>query len=128
MSTPRRAVHAIHGNPDHPIANGKLCPKGPLGIYILYDPDRWRGPMRRTNPQKGRDVDPGFVPISWDEALDMVADRLRNLREAGESHRFAMLSGRGWGTTDIGMMGQFGALYGTPTAISVTVRCARTAR
>ncbi len=109
-------VHAIHGNPDHPIANGKLCPKGPLGVYILYDPDRWRGPMRRTNPQKGRDVDPGFVPISWDEALDMVAERLKGLRERGESHRFAMLSGRGWGTTDIGMMGQFGSLYGTPNA------------
>ena len=25
-------VHAIHGNTDHPIANGKLCPKGPLGV------------------------------------------------------------------------------------------------
>ena len=26
-------------------------------------------PMKRTNPKKGRDQDPGFVPISWDEAL-----------------------------------------------------------
>jgi ferredoxin len=39
--------------PDHPISNGKLCPKGPLGTYILYDPDRFKGPMRRTNPQQG---------------------------------------------------------------------------
>ena len=57
-------VHAIHGTADHPISNGKLCPKGPLGAYILYDPDRFKGPMKRTNPKKGRNEDPGFVPIS----------------------------------------------------------------
>ena len=32
--------------------------------------------MKRTNPSKGRDEDPGFVPISWDEALDLIASRL----------------------------------------------------
>ena len=39
--------------------------------------------MKRTNPQKGRDEDPGFVPISWDEALDLVADKLKAVRAAG---------------------------------------------
>jgi thiosulfate reductase/polysulfide reductase chain A len=52
-------VHAIYGSSEHPISNGKLCPKGPLGTYILYDPDRFKGPMKRTNPKKGRDEDPG---------------------------------------------------------------------
>ena len=47
-------VHGIYGNPDHPISNGKLCPKGHLGAYTLYDPDRFKGPMKRTNPNKGR--------------------------------------------------------------------------
>lgn len=107
-------VHAIYGTSDHPIANGKLCPKGPLGTYILYDPDRFKGPMKRTNPEKGRDVDPGFVPISWDEALDTVAARLNKLRDQGESHRFALCYGRGWGASDAGLQGTFGALYGSP--------------
>ncbi|TCM87126.1 secreted protein [Rhodovulum steppense] len=107
-------VHAIYGTADHPISNGKLCPKGPLGVYILYDPDRWRGPMKRTNPAKGRNEDPGFVPISWDEALDTVAARLNALREAGESHRFALLYGRGWGASCAGLQGTFGKLYGSP--------------
>jgi thiosulfate reductase / polysulfide reductase chain A len=107
-------VHAIYGTADHPISNGKLCPKGPLGTYILYDPDRWRGPMKRTNPNKGRDEDPGFVPISWDEALDTVAARLNNLRDQGESHRFALLYGRGWGASCAGLQGTFGKLYGSP--------------
>lgn len=107
-------VHAIYGTADHPISNGKLCPKGPLGVYILYDPDRWRGPMKRTNPKKGRNEVPGFVPISWDEALDTVAGRLNTLRERGESHRFALLYGRGWGASCAGLQGTFGKLYGSP--------------
>jgi anaerobic selenocysteine-containing dehydrogenase len=107
-------VHAIYGTLDHPIANGKLCPKGHLGTYILYDPDRFKGPMKRTNPNKGRDQDPKFVPISWDEALDIIAQRLQALRDKGEAHRFALLYGRGWGASDAGLQGPFGKLYGSP--------------
>ncbi len=107
-------VHAIYGTADHPISNGKLCPKGPLGTYILYDPDRFKGPMKRTNPNKGRDEDPGFVPISWEEALDTVAERLNGLRDKGESHRFALCYGRGWGASCAGLQGTFGSLYGSP--------------
>lgn len=107
-------VHAIYGTTDHPIANGKLCPKGPLGTYILYDPDRFKSPMKRTNPKKGRGEDPKFVPISWDEALNTVATRLQGLRDKGESHRFALCFGRGWGASCAGLLGTFGALYGSP--------------
>ena len=47
--------------------------------------------MKRTNPKKGRDEDPGFVPISWDEALDIVADKLKAARAKG-LHRRGRLS------------------------------------
>jgi anaerobic selenocysteine-containing dehydrogenase len=109
-------VHAIYGTLDNPISNGKLCPKGHLGAYILYDPDRFPGPMKRTNPNKGRDEDPKFVGITWDEALDTIAGRLNALRAEGEPHRFAILTGRGWGSTDAGLTDNFGKLYGTPNA------------
>lgn len=110
-------VHAIYGSNDHPIANGKLCPKGHLGTYILYDPDRFKGPMKRTNPNKGRNEDPKFVPISWDEALQTVADRLNTLRDKGESHRFGLFFGRGWGASDVGVnIVPFGELYGSQNA------------
>ncbi|MBI2294516.1 MAG: molybdopterin-dependent oxidoreductase [Betaproteobacteria bacterium] len=109
-------VHAMYGSLESPISNGKLCPKGYLGAYILYDPDRFKGPMKRTNPKKGRDEDPKFVPISWDEALKTVADRLNALRDKGESHRFALLFGRGWGASDAGLLGTFGRVYGSPNA------------
>ncbi len=118
-------VHAIYGSLDHPIANGKLCPKGHLGTYVLYDPDRFKGPMKRTNPKKGRNEDPGFVPITWDEALDTIAGRLQGLRDRGEAHRFALLYGRGWGASCAGLQGPFGKLYGSPNiAIGHASMCA----
>ena len=89
-------VTGITGSLEHPISNGKLCPKGPLGVYMLYDPDRHTGPMKRTNPAKGRDVDPKYVPITWEEALDTLSKRLNTLREKGEAHRFSITLGRGW--------------------------------
>ena len=110
-------VHAIYGTLDHPISNGKLCPKGHFGQYILYDPDRFKGPMRRTNPKKGRGEDPRFERISWDEALGIVAGRLNDLRKRGEAHRFALLHGRGWGSSDAGLLDDFGKLLGTPNAV-----------
>lgn len=109
-------VHAIYGSLDHPASNGKLCPKGHFGGYILYDPDRFKGPMKRTNPNKSRNEDPKFAPISWDEALDILAARLNALRDKGEQHRFAIITGRGWGESDAGLLGDFGKLYGTPNA------------
>ena len=109
-------VHATYGAPDNPISNGKLCPKGHFAAYILYDPDRIKGPMKRTNPKKGRNEDPKWQPIKWDEALDIVAARLNALRDKGESHRFAIAHGRGWGSTDAGLLGNFGKMFGTPNA------------
>jgi thiosulfate reductase/polysulfide reductase chain A len=115
VHTTNGRVHGIYGNPAHPISNGKLCPKGPLGLYVLYDPDRHKGPMKRTNPSKGRDQDPKFVPVSWQEALDTVAGRLNTLREKNEAHRFALLFGRGWGASEVGVpINSFAALYGSP--------------
>ena len=110
-------IHAIYGNNDHPIANGKGCPKMHLGTYMVYDPDRFKGPMKRTNPNKGPNEDPKFVPISWDEAYKTVADRLNALRDKGESHRFGLFFGRGWGASDVGVsIVPFGELYGSPNA------------
>ena len=43
----------------------------------MYDPDRLKYPMKRTNPVKGLGIDPGWVRITWDEALETVATRFR---------------------------------------------------
>ncbi|MCL5958930.1 MAG: molybdopterin-dependent oxidoreductase, partial [Chloroflexi bacterium] len=74
-------VVKIEGNPESPVGEGRLCAKGASGIMLLYDPNRLRTPLKRTNPEKGIGVDPGWQAISWDEALDIVGEKLRAVRE-----------------------------------------------
>ena len=70
-----RAVR-VRGNPLSKTNGGYVCPRGHLIPQQTYDPDRVKVPLKRTNAQKGRGIDPKFVPISWDEALDTIADRM----------------------------------------------------
>lgn len=62
---------------------GKPCVKAYGLIQKVYNPNRILTPMKRTNLKKGRDQDPGFVPISWDEALDAIADKLKEIDAKG---------------------------------------------
>jgi phenylacetyl-CoA:acceptor oxidoreductase len=66
----------------HP-GGGRVCVRAYGLVQKTYNPNRVRQPMKRTNPNKGREHDPGFVPISWDEALDIVAAKLREIRAKG---------------------------------------------
>jgi len=66
----------------HP-ADGRVCVKAFGLIQKTYNPNRITRPMKRTNPNKGREHDPGFVEISWDEAFDLVTAKMRAIREAG---------------------------------------------
>ncbi len=68
--------------PMHP-GNGKVCVKAYGLIQKTYNPHRVVTPMKRTNPKKGRDQDPGFIAISWDEALDIVSAKLLETRAKG---------------------------------------------
>ena len=65
----------------HP-GGGKACVKAFGLVQRAYSPNRVLYPMKRTNPKKGRHEEPGFVRISWDEALDLVADKLKAARAA----------------------------------------------
>jgi anaerobic selenocysteine-containing dehydrogenase len=69
---------ALEPDPSHPTGQA-LCAKGRAAPELVYHPDRLRYPLKRTHP-KG-DPDPGWQRISWDEALDLTAARLRQLAE-----------------------------------------------
>jgi len=63
----------IKGDPDHPTTAGVLCTKVSRYIDRTYHPDRLLTPLRRVgNKGEGK-----FEPISWDQALDEIAERLK---------------------------------------------------
>jgi phenylacetyl-CoA:acceptor oxidoreductase len=66
----------------HP-GNGKVCVKAYGLVQKTYHPSRVATPMKRTNPRKGRDEDPRFVPITWNEAFTLIAEKLNAIRAEG---------------------------------------------
>ncbi|MFQ5738269.1 MAG: molybdopterin-dependent oxidoreductase [Acidobacteriota bacterium] len=71
----------IEGDPTNPDNLGKLCPKGNAGLSRLYDSSRVLKPMKRSNPNKGPGVDPGWVEIEWEEAFQIVTRELKRVRQ-----------------------------------------------
>ncbi|MCD0418628.1 molybdopterin oxidoreductase family protein [Rubrivivax sp. JA1024] len=67
-----RAVR-VQGDPEHPTTNGALCTKVSRYPERTYHPERVLTPLKRVGP-KGRGE---FVAVSWDEALDTIAARLK---------------------------------------------------
>ncbi|MBI3064012.1 MAG: molybdopterin-dependent oxidoreductase [Deltaproteobacteria bacterium] len=105
-------VVKIEGNPDSTTNRGRLCPRGVSGIMTLYNPDRVDVPLKRTNPAKGLDVDPGWVEISWEEALDAVAARLKKIRQ--EDPRKLLLTGTVTTQDEVPFAKIFAMAFGTP--------------
>jgi anaerobic selenocysteine-containing dehydrogenase len=118
-----RAVK-VRGNQLSKANSGYCCPRGHLIPQQTYDPDRIKVPMKRTNPLKGRGIDPKFVPISWDEALDLVADKMIALRTANEPDKLTYIRGRYSSTSTSLLYGALPAIYGTPNYFSHSAICA----
>lgn len=70
-----KLIH-VEGNPDHPVSEGVLCPKGNSLVGVAYSPDRLVNPKRRA---PGADK---WEDISWEEALNIVAKKTKEVREA----------------------------------------------
>jgi anaerobic selenocysteine-containing dehydrogenase len=65
-------VVSVRGDDADPFSKGYICPKGTALADLHHDPDRLRTPMRRDGDQ--------WHEIGWDEALDLVAGKLRAIR------------------------------------------------
>ncbi len=117
-----RAIR-VRGNPKSKVNGEASCPRAHLSLQQVYDPDRIKTPLKRTNPRKGRGEDPKFVPISWDEALDMIADKILELRKNKEPHKFLLLRGRYTHVSDI-IYDRMPKIIGSPNNISHSAICA----
>ena len=74
-----RAIR-VAGDPDHPVTKGFLCAKVNRYVERTYHDDRLTTPMRRTGPKgSGR-----FEAITWDAALDEIANRLGGIARSSD--------------------------------------------
>ena len=74
----KKAIVHVEGDPDHPVNRGTLCPKGAtLKDDIMND--------RRLDARSAtaRRAPPTGPPISWDEAIEKIARRIKKTRDAG---------------------------------------------
>lgn len=113
----------VRGNPNSKVNGVASCVRAHLGVPQMYDPDRVKTPMKRTNPNKGRNEDPQFVPISWDEALETIADKIMELRDNGETHKYMLMRGRYTYMRDI-IYDRMTKIIGSPNNISHSAICA----
>ena len=70
----------VRGDPDNSVNRGNLCVRGRFGWSFIHSQDRLRSPLIKQNGK--------FVEASWDEALELIADRLAKYR----GDQFALIS------------------------------------
>ncbi len=108
----------LEGHPDSIRTLGKLCAKGQAGVNQVYFPDRILYPMQRV----GKRGEHKWKRISWDEALDTIAAKLKPLRDAGTPELFCYHYGR-HKASQAATMYDFMAAYGTGTIGNHTSIC-----
>src|SRR6056297_1601751 len=109
----------IKGLESHPVNKGELCPKGEAALESIYHPDRLKYPLKRT--------DQGFEEISWEQALDEIAEKLLQLKEQFGPEILGVFSGS-IGVENLEMAGlvqRFMAAFGSPNFFSVESVCYR---
>jgi anaerobic selenocysteine-containing dehydrogenase len=74
----------IEGNPNTELNRGALCAKGQSALQGLYNPDRFRQPMARKNGQ--------LTAVTWDEALQVLATKLGEVRSKGQASQAVFIN------------------------------------
>jgi anaerobic selenocysteine-containing dehydrogenase len=109
----------ISGQFDSIRTEGALCAKAQAGVNQVYDPDRVLHPMRRVGARgEGK-----WKRISWDEALEELAGRLKTLRDEGHPERFMFHYGRMKASSSKLIKSVFLTAYGTGTIGNHTAIC-----
>jgi anaerobic selenocysteine-containing dehydrogenase len=110
-------VVKVTGDPDHPMSRGYICSKGRASPEFLYHPERLQYPLKRA----GARGENKWTRISWDEALDTIAERLLSFKnEHGpESVALALGTGRPY----MFMSLRFANAFGTPNVVTYAHAC-----
>jgi anaerobic selenocysteine-containing dehydrogenase len=116
-------VTTLDADLDHP-NGGVICIKGKAAPELVYHPERLNYPLKRTRP-KG-EADAGWQRVSWDEALDDIAARLRAIRERHGARAIALAKGTRSGTSIDDCerwLNRFMSGFGSPNWVSTTHVC-----
>jgi thiosulfate reductase/polysulfide reductase chain A len=82
-----KEIVKLIGNDDDPHCNGRLCPRGTGGIGMYNDEDRLQTPLIRVE----KDGEQTFREASWEEALDLIADKMKEIKEKHGPESMALL-------------------------------------
>ncbi len=107
------------GDPEVASTKGKICGKSKARIADLYNPNRVLTPLMRTNPEKGIGVDPQWKEISWEEAMDIVVEKLKKVHE--EDPRKLVINT--FDLCNFHIAQSFGHAFGTPNDEFYAVTC-----
>jgi anaerobic selenocysteine-containing dehydrogenase len=110
-----RAVR-ITGNRLSRVSEGKICPRAHIGLQVAYDSARVHFPLKRTNKEKGRGMDPKWARCSWDQAFDEITNRLSALRHRAQPQRLLLFCGLNSVSSE-DMILRFADVFGTPNLI-----------
>ncbi len=102
----------VRGDREHPLTHGYTCPKGRATGQIHHLPEAITRPLMRKDGE--------LVPVSWDEALDDIASRLRRIIDTHGPNAVGMYFGSGLGLDSSGYMLEeaFYKALGTPPKFS----------
>jgi anaerobic selenocysteine-containing dehydrogenase len=101
-------LEKVEGDRESPLNRGRLCPIGTRTLDLVYHPDRLKHPLRRTGARGGGQ----WRRISWDEALDEIAERLTAIKRSHGPEAIAL--GTGTGRHHIRWVSRFAHALGTP--------------
>lgn len=113
----------VENLPGHP-TGGALCAKGRAAPEMVHSPRRLTRPLRRTAPRDA--ADPAWAEISWDEALDEIAERLAKVKAASgaEAVAFAVTTPSGTPMVDsFEWVERFVRCFGSPNLIYAVEIC-----
>lgn len=114
---------AVEADRDHP-TGGTVCVKGLAAPELVYDPERILTPLRRTSPKN--DSDPGWQPISWDEALALIAANLQHIagHYGQEAVAFAVTTPSATAIADsFAWIHRLANAFGSPNILFATENC-----
>ncbi len=106
-------VVKVEGDPESPISYGTLCSKGLAVTQMAYHPDRILHPMKKV---KGK-----WERISWDEALDTVTNKFKEVIAAHGPE--AIVIGQGTGRDYESHLYRFANMLGTPNVLTAGHMC-----